>query len=520
MAKAAAPRAPVERPPNADLGAWLAVAAGTLGAMMATLDISIVNSALPTIQGEIGASGTEATWIATSFLVAEIIVVPLCNWFEKLLGLRRFLLITAILFTFFSIICGIADTLTTMIIGRTGQGLAGGGMIPTAMTIIATRLPRHQQPIGTSLFGITAILGPVIGPVLGGWLTEQWSWHYAFFINIPVCAVLVVLLLVGLPNDKMRPQLLKEADWFGLFGLSIGLGCMTVVLEEGNREQWFSSPLIVQLTIASVIGFVFMIIGQFRSKDPIIRLSLMFDRVFGSVIIMAVMLGMVIYGISFVIPQFLAAIADYNALQAGKIVMLSGVPALGVMMVSPLLMRFVDLRVAVLSGLLILAFACWVDAYLTADAVGGDFIESQLLRGIGTPLAFLFLNQAAISSVPVKYAGDASGLFNTARNLGGSLALAAIATIQEQRMWLHSRRIEETLQANSVGVQDYISGMAQSLGSAEAAMKVIGGNIAREALVMTYNDMFWMLAVGILIVSPLVFLLRPLPKDISVAPAH
>ncbi len=521
MAHAAAiPATKAERPPNADIGAWLAVAAGTLGAMMATLDISIVNSALPTIQGEIGASGTEATWIATSFLVAEIVIVPLCNWFEKLLGLRRFLLITAILFTFFSIICGIADNLTTMIIGRTGQGLAGGGMIPTAMTIIATRLPRHQQPIGTSLFGVTAILGPVIGPLLGGWLTEQWSWHYAFFINIPVCLVLVVLLIVGLPKQKARPELLADADWLGLFGLSIGLGCMTVVLEEGNREQWFSSPMIVQLTIASVIGFAMMVVGQFRSKDPIIRLSLMFDRVFGSVIIMSVMLGMVIYGISFVIPQFLAAIADYNALQAGKIVMLSGLPALGMMILAPLLMRYVDLRIAVLCGLMILAASCYVDANLTVDAVGGDFIESQLLRGVGTPLAFLFLNQAAISSVPVKYAGDASGLFNTARNLGGSLALASIATIQDQRMWLHSRRIEETLQANSVGVQDYLSGMAQSVGSADAALRVIGGTIAREALVMTYNDMFWMLSVGILIVSPLVFLLRPLPKDVSAAPAH
>jgi DHA2 family multidrug resistance protein len=300
----------------------------------------------------------------------------------------------------------------------------------------------------------------------------------------------------------------------------VGIGCMTVVLEEGNREQWFASSFIVQLTIISIIGFAFMIVGQIRSKDPIIRLSLLFDRVFGSVIIMSVMLGMVIYGISFVIPQFLAAIADYNALQAGQIVMLSGLPALGVMTLVPLLMRYVDLRVAVMSGLLILGVSCWIDASLTADAVGKDFVASQLLRGIGTPLAFLFLNQAAISSVPVKYAGDASGLFNTARNLGGSLALASIATIQDQRVWLHSRRIEETLQANSVAVQDYMSGIAQTVGSADAALRVIGGTIAREALVMTYNDMFWMLAVGIVIVCPLVFLLRPLPKDISLAPAH
>ncbi len=522
MASAAASvgAAPTGPRKNADLSAWLAVMAGTLGAMMATLDISIVNSALPTIQGEIGASGTEGTWIATSFLVAEIIVVPLCAWFERLLGLRRFLLISAVLFTGFSVLCGMATDLTTMIIGRTGQGLTGGGMIPTAMTIIATRLPPHQQPVGTALFGVTAIMGPVIGPLLGGWLTEAFSWHYAFFINIPVGAVLVMLLLIGLPNERMRPELLAEADWLGLVGMSVGLGCLTVVLEEGNREQWFASREILWLTVAAVIGFAMMTVGQFRAKSPIVRLSLLYDRVFGSVVVMAIMLGMVIYGTAFVIPQFLAYIADYNALQSGKIVMISGIPAMTIMFTVPVLMRVLDIRVAVGAGLLILSLSCYVDTTLTADAVGADFIESQLLRGTGTVLAFVFLNQAAISSVPVQYAGDAAGLFNAARNLGGSFALAAIATVQEQRSWLHSRRIEETLQANSVAVQDYIASTTAAFGSPEAALRALSGSIARDALVMTYNDMFWLLFVGILAVTPLVFLLKPLPKNLSAGPMH
>jgi DHA2 family multidrug resistance protein len=269
-----------------------------------------------------------------------------------------------------------------------------------------------------------------------------------------------------------------------------------------------------------VIGYAMMIVGQFRAKDPIIRLSLLFDRVFGSVVIMSVMLGMVIYGSSFVIPQFLAAIADYNALQAGKVVMISGIPSLILMFMAPVLMRVFDLRVAVILGLGLLALSCWVDTAMNAQTVGADFTESQLLRGAGTVLAFLFLNQAAISSVPVQYAGDASGLFNAARNIGGSLALAAIATIQEQRVWFHSRRIEETMQANAVGVQDHVAQLTQSVGSPEAALRMISGTISRDALVMTYNDMFWMLAVGIVLVSPLVLLLRPLPKDISAAPLH
>ncbi|MGE4431644.1 MAG: DHA2 family efflux MFS transporter permease subunit [Sphingobium sp.] len=495
----------------------MAVAAGSLGAMMATLDISIVNSALPTIQGEIGASGTEGTWIATSYLVAEIIIIPLSGWLERLLGLRTFLLIAATLFTAFSMLCGVASDLTTMIIGRVGQGFTGGALIPTAMTIIATRLPREQQPIGNAMFGVTAILGPVLGPLIGGWLTENISWHYAFFINLPVGMILITLLLVGLPHQKPKFQELRHADWMGIAGLALGLGGLTIVLEEGQREQWFESQEIIKVTIVSAIGFVLLIAGQFFAKRPVIKLKLLLNRQFGSVALMGFVIGMMLYGTAFVIPQFLAAIADYNALQAGKVVLLSGIPSLILMPFTPLLIKHLDIRIAVSAGLLIMATSCWVDTTMTAQATGSAFVESQLLRGVGTILGFLFLTQAAITSVPTEDAGDAAGLFSAVRNLGGSFALAGIAIMQDQRLWLHSRRIEETLNANSVGVQDYIAGLTHALGSPEAAMRTLAGTIQREALVMTYNDIFWLLTVGIIIVMPLVLFLRPLPKGRAIA---
>ena len=206
---------------RAGLRDWLAVAAGTIGSYMALLDISIVNAALPTIQGEIGASGTEGTWVATAYLVAEIVMIPLSPFLVRLFGLRNFLLGAAISFTGFSIMCGISTTLPMMIAGRVGQGFTGGALIPTAMTIIATRLPPSQQPIGTAAFGGTAILGPVLGPIIGGWLTDNYSWHYAFFLNVPVCAGLVLLLLFGLKHEKLRLDQLRHADWFAIAGLSI-----------------------------------------------------------------------------------------------------------------------------------------------------------------------------------------------------------------------------------------------------------------------------------------------------------
>ena len=519
MASSAATAAQT-RPANADLSAWLAVAAGTLGALMATLDISIVNSALPTIQGEIGASGTEGAWVATSYLVAEIIIIPLSAWLERVLGLRTFLLISVTLFTAFSILCGFANSLTVMIIGRVGQGITGGAMIPTAQTIIAQRLPRHQQSVGTAAFGVVAILGPLVGPLVGGWLAENVSWHYAFFQNVPLSIILIVLLLVGLPHQPSRLHLFREADWIGIIGLALGMGGLTVFLEEGAREEWFASGLIQQMAILTVVGFVMLFYGQFTAKRPVIKLSLLLDRQFGSVALMGVALGVVLYGTSYAIPQFLAAIAGYNSLQSGQVVLLSGIPSILLMPFVPLLIRYVDIRIAVALGMGIMGISAYLETSLTAASVGSDFTESQLMRGVGQILGMLFLSQAVVQSVPPEDAGDASGLFNAMRNLGGSFALAGISILQQDRLWLHSRRIEESLNANSADVQNYLSGLSNAVGGEAAGLRLLGQQIQQQALVMTYNDIFFAMSLVTLAVVPLVLFLRPLPRNASLAGMH
>lgn len=515
MSAALAPEA--ERASTSD---WLAVAAGTLGAMMAMLDISIVNSALPTIQGEIGASGTEGTWIATSFLVAEIVIIPLAGWLQRLLGMRNFLLISTIGFIAFSMVCGFAQSLNMMIAGRVGQGITGGALIPTGMTIIAMRLPPHQQAIGNSLFGATAILGPLMGPVLGGWLTENLSWHYAFFLNLPVGVALLLLLILAMPYERPRLDLIGEADWWGVFGLIFGLGGLTVVLEEGQREQWFASAEIVWLTILAACGFAMLMAGQLRAEKPVIRLRLLLDRQFGAVIVMAVLIGMVIYGTSYVIPQFLSAIAHYNALQSGEIVLLSGVPMILFMPIMPWVIRTIPIHVSVLFGMLLLGISAYMETELTVQSTGSDFIASQLMRGFGTVCVMMFLNQAAIRSVPRSLAPDAAGLYNAARNLGGSFALAGIAAIQDQRLWLHNRHMEETLNANSPQLYEYLESQTAALGSTEAALRMLEQSIQIQSLTMTFTDLFWMLIIGILIATPFAIFLRPLPQHAAPVAAH
>jgi DHA2 family multidrug resistance protein len=356
--------------------------------------------------------------------------------------------------------------------------------------------------------------------VLGGWLTENISWHYAFFINLPVGVALITLLLVAMPHQKSRLELLREADWLGILGLAMGLGGLTVVLEEGEREQWFSSSEIRTLALVSAVGFLFLFAGQVLASKPVIRLRLLLDRQFGAVVVMVTAVGMVIYGTSYVIPQFLSTISGYNSLQSGEIVLLSGVPMMLMMPFTPWLVQNVDIRVSVGFGLMLLAGSAYMETSLTSLSTGVSFVDSQLLRGVGTVCAMMFLNQAAIRSVSPEQAADASGLYNTARNLGGSLALAGIAVIQDQRMWLHSRRIEETLSANSVAVQDYMAGQARTLDGDAAAFRSLGNTISVQALTMTYADLFWILTVGIVCVTPLVLFLRPLPKHAKPVAAH
>ncbi|WP_454887548.1 MDR family MFS transporter [Sphingomonas oryzagri] len=503
---------------KADAAAWIAVAAGTIGALMATLDISIVNASLPTIQGEIGASGTEGTWISTAYLVAEIIMIALSGWFERMLGLRRFLLIVTAGFAIFSTTCGLAPSLGQMIIGRVGQGFTGGAMIPTALTIVSTRLPPRQQPIGVALFGMTAVLGPVLGPLIGGWLTENASWHYAFFINLPISIALLILLLVGLRGGRRRPDLLAHADWLGIIGLSLGLGCLTTLLEEGQRDRWFESSLILTLAILSGIGFVLVGIGQLISREPVLRLSILRDRSFASVFLMSLVVGGALYGILYLIPQFLAQVPDYNAEQSGYVVLLSGLPTMMMMPLFPLLVRIIDVRLAVALGMAFYGASCFLNAHLTAADNGGQFVTAQLLRGLGQYFSLLFLNQAATTSVEARFAEDASGLFNAARNLGGSFALALVSTLLDRRTTLHMDRIGEATTANSPTGQAFLQQLGQGLAHGDPAggmtrgLALFSQQVQTQALVMTYSDLFWLFGVIMFVSIPLVLLMKPLPR--------
>jgi DHA2 family multidrug resistance protein len=498
---------------------WIAVFAGALGALVASLDISITNSALPTIQGEIGASGTEGTWISTGYLVSEVVMIPLSAWLTRVFGLRTLLLGCVILFTTFSMVCGLSHDLPTMIIGRVGQGFFGGALIPTAQTITRTRLPPSQIPIGMSMFGMIVLLGPLVGPLIGGWLTENASWQWCFFVNVPVAAGLVCLLLLGLPHDKGNFEEVIHADWLGIVGMAVGLSCLTVVLEEGQRQQWFDSTMIVELSIACVVGLGLMIVAQFTAKRPVIKLRLLLNRSYASVIILVTAVGMSFYAVLFILPQFLSVIGGENAEQSGRVLFISGIPAFIILPILPILLGRVNIRILVACGFAAFASSCFFNIHLTDEYRGAEFMIPQLLRGFGQMLSFMPLNQASVGAVSRQDTADASGLYNMARNLGGSMGLAMVGVFIDRRVEDHADAIRESVQANSPMVQDHMAAQAQMFAAQGGdvaygngqALQSMATQIHTQALVMTYSDAFFVLGIGIVALSPLILLLRSPP---------
>jgi len=523
VAVASAGEAPREA--NASFTDWIAVAAGSLGALLATLDISITNSALPQIQGQIGASGTEGTWISTGYLMSEIVMIPLAAWLTRVFGLRRFLMGVAIMFTLFSMYCGMSSSLMGMVLGRIGQGFAGGAMIPTAQTIIGTRLPRHQMAIGMSVFGLTVLLGPLMGPVVGGWLTENASWRWCFFLNLPISLALVTLLWTGIKPEKADLQQFIKADWLGILGLAVGLSTLIVVLEEGQRDHWFESSMIVWLSVLSVLGFILIAISQFTARKPIIKLSLLRNPRYASVILIVSTVGAGIYSISYLLPQFLSNVAGYNAQQAGMIMLLSGIPAFMLMPILPRLMQRYDSRWLVGTGLVLFVISCAMSLNLTVDSVGHDFDASQLVRGFAQILAMMPLNKITMAAVLPHEKGEAAGLYNMARNLGGSIGLALMGVLIDRRDSYHDAMIRESLTANSTLGQGYMadqtaSFMSQTGDQALAQLQTVGHltrDIALQASVMTFSDCFFLLGIALALCVPMALLLKKPNAPVSPA---
>ncbi|WP_312924818.1 MDR family MFS transporter [Stutzerimonas nitrititolerans] len=503
---------PVGEPSRRD---WIAVMSAMLGAFMAVLDIQITNSSLKDIQGALSATLEEGSWISTSYLVAEIIMIPLTAWLVQLLSARRLAVWVSIGFLISSLLCSFAWNLESMIVFRAMQGFTGGALIPLAFTLTLIKLPESQRAKGMALFAITATFAPSIGPTLGGWLTENWGWEYIFYINVPPGLVMIAGLLYGLEKKKPHWELLKSTDYAGIVTLAAGLGCLQVFLEEGHRKDWLESSLIVELGVVALLSLILFVILQLSRPNPLINLGILRERNFGLTSVASLGMGLGLYGSIYLLPLYLAQIQQYNALQIGQVIMWMGIPQLFLIPLVPKLMKIIPPKWLCAAGFALFGLSSFASGALNPDFAGDQFHPIQIIRAIGQPMIMVTISLIATAYVQPQDAGSASSLFNILRNLGGAIGIALLATLLDSRTKVYFDYLREALVPTNPAVAERLSTLAAQLGSEQAALGRLSEITHQQAMIMAYNDAFHFVGIALVISMVAVLLTRPLPQDMQ-----
>src|SRR5215813_13080721 len=522
----APPAAPTQK---ASTTAWIAVLAGMVGAFMAILNIQITNASLLDIEGGIGTGVDNGAWISTSYLIGEIVVIPLTDYLSKVFSFRRYIIASTILFALFSVACAFTHDLPSMIAARGLQGFAGGVLIPMAFTMVLTKLPKPQQPIGLAMFAIAVTFAPAIGPTIGGYLTENYGWQTIFFVNVVPTAVMVAALYFTLERQPMQLGLLKEGDWFGIATMAIGLSTLQAVLEEGNKDDWFGSPFIVKLVVISAISLTLFVYNELTVEKPLLRLRLLTQWNFGVGTIAAVFLGFALFGSVYLLPAYLGQVQRYNAEQIGNVLAWTGLPQLFLIPLVPKLMQRFDARYIAVTGLLLFAASSFMNIEISLKYSGDQFWLPNIVRAIGQALTLAPLSAVTLGSVAPQDAPAASGISNMMRNLGGAIGTAVLATIVTKREQFHSNIIGQSVDLGREEVRTRIAqltgyfqahGMPDVSAAQHQAIVALGNLVKRQALVMGFSDTFAVIGVVLLLAAIAMLMLRKVGAGADGGGAH
>ena len=502
---------------------WIIALTVTLATFMEVLDTSIANVALPHIAGSLSAGTDESTWILTSYLVSNAIVLPLSGWLSSILGRKRFYMSCVTLFTISSCLCGFAPNLGMLIFFRVLQGIGGGGLQPSEQAILADTFPPAKRGMAFAVYGIAVVMAPAIGPTLGGWITDNFTWRWIFFINIPV-GIVSLLLTSRLIQDPpyLRRRKLSETriDYTGLGFVTLGLGTLQVVLDKGQRDDWFDSRFIIWLTVISVVSLIFLIFWEWHHKDPIIDLHLFRSRTFATANFLMFMLGFALLGSTLLLPLFMQTMLGYTAQRSGMALMPGGFTIMVCMPIVGFLLSRYSPRWLMLFGMSMLSFSLF---HMTGFDLGVDFrtvTMARVYQAMGLAFLFVPINTAAYSGLPRDKNNAASGLMNLARNIGGSVGISFVTTSLTRRAQIHQARIVETLNAANPQFRSTVRGMTGIFsgggfgpgtgpGTAQQhAYAMIQANVIRQSTMLAYIDNFWVLGVVIACLVPCVFLIK------------
>ncbi|RXF73074.1 DHA2 family efflux MFS transporter permease subunit [Hansschlegelia zhihuaiae] len=496
------------------------------GMFMAILDIQIVSSSLSEIQAGLSASPDEISWVQTSYLIAEVIMIPLSGYLARAMSTRVLFSISAAGFTAASVLCATATTLPEMITYRALQGFIGGGMIPTAFAAAYTIFPRRLQPAIMALVGLTVTLAPTIGPTVGGYLTELLSWHWLFLINVVPGAAATLIAWTMVDFDQPDWSLLKRLDLAALLGLAVFLGPLEYVLEEGSRDDWFQDDTIRFLTVASVFGAALFFWRCFTAREPLVDLRAYQNRNFAVGSALTFTMGIGLYGMTYLYPVFLGRVRGYDSLQIGETVFVSGLFMFLTAPVVGILSRKMDPRYLIAAGFLGFALSCIDLSYITKDWAFWELFAPQALRGVSLMMCMVPINVVSLATLPPDKLKNASGLFNLMRNLGGAFGLAFINTFLNERQDIHMLHLREHVTWGRQVAEERLAGMTQTLSDrlgsdAElGAVKQLSNNVRQQGLVLSFGDLFWALTILFAVIVVLVPLVRRPTPGAAATPAH
>ena len=502
---------------HVSLKTWICVVGVLLGCFMAVLDIIVTNSSLRDIAGTLSASSDEISWVPTAYLVAEIVVISLTSWLSAAFSLKRYLLVNSVLFVIFSVCCGQSHSLGFMILFRVLQGFTGGVLIPLSFDVILTYLPQSKRAIGMAMFTITATFAPAVGPLLGGWLTDNYGWPFIFYINVVPGILLIAAVWFTMEQQPMDLGLLKKGDWWGILTMAIGLAAFEIVLEDGNRKDWFGDPWIARLAWTAAIFIPAFIIIELRQKEPLVDLRLFARRNFGLGSIVNLALGMGLYGVVFILPSYLGQMHGYDATQIGKVIIWLGLPQLVVIPLIPKLMKYVDARIIIGVGIVLFGGSSFLDIHLDSNFAGPQFYIPLIIRAVGQPLIMTALSAVTTAGMAEgRESGAASSLFNMMRNIGGSIGIAGLSTLLSLRERFHSERIGESVTIYSGAVQQrlqqssayFLSRGSDSYSADLRATGTIGGVVRRQAFLLAYSDCFLILGCVLLASMAALFFMK------------
>jgi DHA2 family multidrug resistance protein len=490
-------------PPTADapdqvsFKTWVAVVGSTIGAFLAILNIQVVGASLADIQGGIGAGLDDGGWITTSYLVAEIIVIPLSAWLANIFSLRTYLLGSTVVFLGLTAACASAHTLGQMIVIRAAQGFAGGALIPLAFTIIMTKLPRSKHPVGLAVYSIAVVFAPSIGPALGGYFSDTFGWQSIFFLSLPSGLVMVAMLWYALESAPRQWHLLRQGDWLGMFTMAVGLGCLETVLEEGNKDDWFGSPFIVRLAVIAVLSLAAFIYVELKRAAPLLNLRLLARRNFGLGTCGNFIFGFSMFGWIYLVPQYLSRMQGYSSQQIGGVMIWLGLPQLLLIPFIPKVMQRVDTRRLVVVGYMLFIAGSLLAMRLSDDFSGPQFLSSSLVRALAQVLTMAPLSAIAIAGIEHEHAGSASALFNAMRNMGGAVGIAMIQTFLTKREQFHSAilssqvtLLDESTRQRIEHLAGYFlsSGVSDSSTAYREAVVAVGRGIRHQAFLFGFSD--------------------------------